>query len=199
MPGRGASPVASLAILLACATATPVDLGPDRYRLTGSGKHWTVSGDDHVLDDVRPHYEEFFSVVYDKSRGDAPNLKRLREDLERSPVSRANYDALNALAIAYFELNARAERNRGGGLYFADSTRAAQIVAVPWRAYSEVEDGALRSAILDFFEDIAIGGKLMTDRTSTRLADTVASLERKEPDPERADRIRAIVVQLAPR
>jgi hypothetical protein len=112
-------------------------------------------------------------------------------------VTRRNYDALNAVALAYFELNARAESNRGRETYLSESTRATHLVAVPWRAYGEVQDPALRGAILDFFEDAASGEKLLSDRTSGRLTRVVDSLAGKEQDPERQERIRVIVERLS--
>ena len=71
--------------------------------------------------------------------------------------------------------------------------RTAKLAAIPWRAYGEIEDGDLRSAILDFFEDAGTGPKLGAQATSGRLAPIVASLERKEPDPARKARIAQLV------
>ena len=117
----------------------------------------------------------------------------VRDDLERTPVDRRNYDALNAIAIAYFELNYRTQSQRGEGLgYLSQSQRTTKILAVPWRAYSEVDDGALRDAILDFFEDAGSGEKLGSAATAPRLVPLVQSLERKESDPQRSARIRSI-------
>ena len=62
----------------------------------------------------------------------------------------------------------------------SDNFRAAKLLALPWQAYGRVEDGALRDAILDFFEDAGSGEKLATARTAPRLARIVASLEEKE-------------------
>lgn len=197
---RAGRVVGCAAVLLAFACASepsPVAPGdPARYRLSHSGTRWEVAGSDRVLEDIQPLYPEFFAVILDPRRGDEPNLREIRDDLERSPVTRRNYDALNAVALAYFELNARAERNRGGETYLAESTRAAHLVAVPWRAYGEVEDPALRAAILDFFEDVASGEKLLSDRTAGRLTRVVASLAEKEEDLERQERIRVIVERL---
>ena len=112
-------------------------------------------------------------------------------------MARHNFDALNAVAIAYLETNYRAEAGRGGGLsYLALSQRAAKLVAIPWRAYAETENADLRSAILDFLEDAGMGGKLHTEATASRLARVVASLERKEVDAARAQRIRDIADRL---
>lgn len=183
-------------LLVDSACAAPPD--PLRYRLSNSGEHWDVAGHDRVLDDLRPHYPDFFRVVLDPSRSDEADLLELRDDLERVPVDRRNYDALNAIAIAYFELNHRSEDSRNGqGLEFLSAgMRAAKLVAVPWRAYGEIEDPRLRDAILDFFADVASGEKSATRRTRGRIVRVVSSLEPKEPDPTRRARIRAILLTL---
>jgi hypothetical protein len=177
---------------LACAHAEPSP-NPESYRLMDSGASWERSGGDDVLSDIRPRYSEFFDTIYNRERHHNPNLLPLRDDLERSPVSRANFDALNAVAICYFELNYLAESDRGGPNYFGHSQRAAKLLAVPWRAYSEIDDAALRDAILDFFEDIARGEKQLAARTAPRVKTTVAALARKETDPVRLARIEAMV------
>jgi hypothetical protein len=178
---------------IGCATPS----GPSRYRLTDSGTNWNVSGSDRVLDELRPLYPNFFETILDTTRTDLPDVRPVRDDLERQPVTRSNYDALNAIAIAYFETNSRAETERGEGLsYLSLSQRSAKLVAIPWRAYAETPNPNLRNAILDFFEDAGIGGKLHTGATAPRLARVVASLERKEDDPARAQRIRDITAKL---
>ena len=170
----------------------------ERYRLSGSGTHWDVAGDDRVLDDLMPRYPDFFELILDPARGDDPDLLELRDDLEREPADRRNYDALNALAIAYFEINSRGESQRDapGMSFMGQGFRAAKIVAVPWRAYSEIVTPRLRDAILDFFEDVASGEKLATQRTRGRITRIVASLEKKETDPGRLKRIRTMVASL---
>jgi hypothetical protein len=173
--------------------ATP---NPESYRLLHSGESWDRAGSDDVLGDIRPRYSEFFDTIYNRKRHHNPNLLPLRDDLERSPVTRANFDALNAVAICYFELNYLAESDRGGPNYLAHSHRAAKLLAVPWRAYSEISDARLRNAILDFFEDIARGKKRLAARTAPRVKTTVATLARRETDPERLARIRAMVALL---
>jgi hypothetical protein len=179
-------------LVLACAS------DPMRYRLTGSGSTWDVAGGDAVFEDVRPRYPELFEVVLDPSRSDDPDLLAVREDLEHVPVDRRNYDALNAVAIAYFEINYRSESSRNGqGMEFRTAGfRAAKIVGVPWRAYGDVSDPQLRDAILDFFADVASGEKLATQRTRGRIVPIVASLESKEPDPVRRERILSILHSL---
>jgi hypothetical protein len=182
-------------LLLAC--ASPVAPDPSRYRLAGSGSHWDVVGDDRVFDDLRPRHPEFFAIILDPRRSHLPDVRALRDDLEREPVDRRNFDALNSVAIAYFESNYRAEAGRGEGLvYLALSQRSAQLLAVPWRAYGETDSAALRSAILDFFEDAGTGGKLGTAATAPRLEPIVASLAKKEADPARQARIRALAARL---
>lgn len=185
------------ALLLACAPPPP-EPDPLRYRLTASGSHWDVAGQDHVLDDLLPRYPEFFEVLLNPARSDEPDLLALREDLERTPVDRRNYDALNAIAIAYYEMNYRGEVSRldADVGFLSAGFRAAKIVAVPWRAYGEVDDPQLREAILDFFADVAAGEKLSSRRTRGRITRIVASLEAKEPDAGRRERIHTILLAL---
>jgi hypothetical protein len=59
-----------------------------------------------------------------------------------------------------------------------------------------VSDPQLRDAILDFFADVASGEKLATQRTRGRIVPIVASLESKEPDPVRRERILSILHSL---
>ena len=165
------------------------DPDPGRYRLAGSGEHWDVAGADHVFEDLQPRYSEFFDVILDPSSAQMPDTRSVRDDLERTPVDRRNYDALNAVAIAYFEVNYRAEQNRGALAYLGLSQNAAKLLAVPWRAYGETEEARLRAAILDFFEDASRGEKLLSAATAPRVARIVASLARKESDPGRSVRI----------
>jgi hypothetical protein len=182
-------------LALACAQPSPAS-NPMQYRLAHSGTHWDVVGDDAVLDDLQPRYPEFFAIILDPSRTHEPNLLLLRQHLEQRPVDRRNFDALNAIAIAYFEINYRAEASRDGGLvYLGQSFRSAKLLAVPWRAYGEIDDSSLRDAILDFFEDAASGEKLGTLATSARLSSIVKSLEAKEGDPARRERIRRLAEQ----
>ena len=188
---------ALLAVALGCAWAGPPRRDPAlAYRLAGSGDHWDVVGEDRVFEDVSSRYPEFFAIVLDPTRNHDINLRRLRDDLEHQPADRRNYDALNALAIGFFELNYRAESRRGSFGYLRTSYRATHILAVPWRAYGEVSEPELRDAILDFFEDVASGEKLGTARTAGRLIRIVESLERKEPDAARAARIRDLGARL---
>ena len=186
--------LAALALAACSGPAGPA--GPERYRLTGSGEGWSVSAEDAVLEDLRPRYPVLLRQVFDPSlRGDF-DLRAVRRDLEHVPVDRRNFDALNAVAIGYFELNQRAETHPGEPGYFDDSFRAAKLLAVPWRAYGEVADPALRDAIVDFFEDAGHGGKRNTASTAARLGPIVASLEAKEDDPVRRARIRDLARSL---
>jgi len=176
-------------LFVACATQSD----PSRYRLAHSGSHWDVADGKRVFESVRSRYPDFFEVVLDPERGDDPDIRTLRADLEREPADRRNFDALNALAIAYFEYNYRAEAARGDGLgYLSRSFQSAKLLAIPWRSYSLQSDPGLRDAILDFFEDAGRGEKLGTAATAPRLIEIVASLEAKEADPARRARIRAI-------
>jgi hypothetical protein len=185
--------VATLGPLLAAAN----EPAAERYRLAHSGSHWDVVGSDRVFDDLRPRYAEFFELILDPAKTGEPDIRPVRDDLEHTPVDRRNFDALNTVAIAYFEINYRAEAGRGEGLaYLGLSQRAAKLVALPWRAYAETESAALRDAILDFFEDAGSGEKLHSAATAPRLARIVESLEKKEDDPARRARIRALSATL---
>jgi hypothetical protein len=184
-----------LSLLAACAQ-TGEPLG---YRLANSGTHWDVQGSDRVLEDLRPRYPDYFEVVLDPSRSYDPPVVRLRDDLERKEVDRRNFDALNALAIGYFELNYRGESAReGGGLeVLSAGFRAAHVLAVPWRAYGETDDPRLRDAILDFYEDAGLGNKLGAAATAGRLVRIVGSLAAKEPDAARHKRIETLAERIA--
>ena len=188
----GSVAVFLVAAMLACAPS----LNPNRYRLAGSGDHWDVAGEDRVFDDLRPRYETFFAVVLDLNITRMPDVLGVRDDLERTPVDRRNYDALNAVAIAYFEINFRAEGDRGTLKYLSLSQNAAKLLAVPWRAYSQTGDAGLRKAILDFFEDAGGGEKLRSAATAPRLARIVVSLAKKEDDPVRRARSQEIARNL---
>lgn len=180
-------------VALACAAAP----SPERYRLSDSGTHWDVVGSDRVYEDLSPRYPEFFAVILDPSTTEVPDMRPIRDDLERTPVDRRNFDALNSLAVGYFETNYRAESSRGEGLsYLSLSQRSAKLLAVPWRAYGETDDPALRDAILDFFTDAARGEKLEAKATAPRLERIVSSLERKEDDPERLARMRKLAAEI---
>jgi hypothetical protein len=188
--------VRTLGLLTLAVASCAAPRNAERYRLSASGEYWDVVGEDRVFEDVEHRYPEFFAVVLDPSRTHDPDLRPLRNDLERKPVDRRNYDALNAVAIGYFELNYRAQADPGGARYLADSLRAAQLLAVPWRAYGEIDDGALRDAILDFFQDAASGEKLETRGTAGRLGRVVESLAHKESDPTRRARIEAMAARI---
>jgi hypothetical protein len=208
-PSRAGAGLASLCavacLALGCAQTPRAGadgaVDPLRYRLSHSGTHWDVRESDRVFDDVRPRYPDFFDLILDPSKTHEPNLRELREDLEHRPVDRRNFDALNAVAIAYFEINYRAETQRGGSGfgYLSLSFRSAQLLGVPWRAYGEVQAPRLRDAILDFFEDAASGEKLGSAATAGRLIDITASLQHKEEDPERLQRIRRMTAEMEAR
>lgn len=202
MPPTGVLLALLASVLLSSCTAPLARPGdPLRYRLAGSGSHWDVVGNDRVVDDLLPRYPEFFAVVLDPARTDEADLLPLRDDLEADPVTRSNYDALNAVAVGYFELNHRGEaalraQSAGGVGFLTSGFRAAHLLGIPWRAYGEIEDAELRDAILDFFEDAASGTKLATARTVGRLERIVGSLVSKEPDPDRARRIEELVAEI---
>ena len=180
--------------LVACATPTPPAgrAGPERYRLQASGSEWRQNGSDPVFDDVQARYPEFFEAVLDPTLiDDEPPRRDLVEDLERHPPDRASYDALNAVAIAYYEMNWRGELAREAGEmdFLAAGFACAKLAGIPWRAYGEIEDPALRGAILDFFEDVVSGEKRGSRRTRGRLERIVADLREKEWDPALTARI----------
>lgn len=177
---------------IACAGSGGGD--PGGYRFTHSGEHWHVDSRDRDIDDLLERYPTFFAVILDPDNTSEPDLRPLRSDLERFPVDAHSYDGLNAAAIGYFELNYRSGLQ--GPTYFADSFRAAKLLALPWRAYGLVDDPELRDAILDFFEDAGSGEKLGTAATAPRLARIVSSLEAKESDPARRRRIAELAERL---
>jgi len=187
---RTALATGALALLaLACVAPDPL-----RYRLLASDGSWPRDAGDPVARDLAARYPAYFEVILDPTRSDEPPLRGLRDDLEARPVDRHNYDALNAVAIGYFELNWRGEQARASGdmAFLSAGFRSAHLAAIPWRAYGEIDDPALRDAILDFFDDVSHGTKRGSARTRGRLADVVASLESKEADPARRARIARI-------
>ena len=185
------------ALLVACASPTP-SAGPERYRLQASGPEWRENGNDAVFADVQTRYPDFFDAILDPSMiDDEPPRSDLVEDLERHPPDRASYDALNAVAIAYYEMNWRGELAREAGEmdFLAAGFASAKLAGIPWRAYGEIEDPALRGAILDFFEDVVTGEKRGSRRTRGRLERIVADLREKEPDAALGARIDRLLVR----
>ncbi len=161
------------------------------YRLMDSGSHWEVADGKQLLDDLKQRYRDFFELIFDPVTNKVPELKDLRADLEHHPSDRRNFDALNAIAIGFFEISYRAEAQKGSGLhYMGQSFRAARVAAVLWRAYGETRDDRLRDAIIDFFEDAANGQKLGARTTARTLAQMVTSIQRQENDPVRSARLR---------
>jgi hypothetical protein len=192
---RARRAASGLVLALVACVGTPAP-EPLSYRLSGSGEHWDEVAGERVVDALVARYPDYFDVILDPGITREPDLRPLRDDIEKDPVDTANYDALNAIAIGYLELNYRAGAAPGGPTYFADSFRSAKLLAVPWRAYSEIDDGRLRDAILDFFEDAGTGEKLGTAATAPRLARIVASLEKKENDAVRIARIRELTARI---
>lgn len=191
-PRRPARRVAAFALLWALA-ACAAQRDPWSYRL-GAGEE----ADAARLAELRPRYAAFFDVVLDPSETRAPDLAPLQRDLERAPVDRRNFAALEAVALGYFALNRRAaSAPRGASSALADSFRAAELLALPWRAYGATGSGRLRNAILAFFEDAGSGEARDTARAAPRLAPLVASLEATERDESRRRRIRALAHALA--
>jgi cellulose biosynthesis protein BcsQ len=160
------------------------------YRLVGSSAHWEVADGRFLLAELRERYRDFFELIFDPVTNRVPELEDLRADLEREPADRRSFDALNAIAIGFFEISYRAEAQRGSGLhYMGQSFRAARVAAVLWRAYGQTRDGRLRDAIIDFFEDAASGQKLGARTSARALAQMAASIQRQEQDPARAARL----------
>ena len=161
------------------------------YQLMDSGSHWEVADGRQLLDALKQRYRDFFELIFDPVTNRVPDLKELRADLEYHPADRRNFDALNAIAIGFFEISYRAEAQKGSGLhYMGQSFRAARVASVLWRAYGETRDDRLRDAIIDFFEDAANGQKLGARTTARTLAQMVAGVQRQEKDPVRAARLR---------
>jgi hypothetical protein len=145
--------------------------------------------------------EEQWNALGRGGHGSRPRRHRaaLPRVLRDHPGSDArNYDALNAIAIAYFEINFRGEQVRelGSLAFMSEGFRAAHLAAVPWRAYGLVQEDALRDAILDFFEDATLGDKLGARATAGRLAGLIESFESKETNASRASRIRALLREI---
>jgi cellulose biosynthesis protein BcsQ len=160
------------------------------YRLAARNPHWETAEGRRALADLEQRYPAFFELIRDPVTNRVPELKELQADLERHPTDRHSFDALNAIAIGFFEIGYRAEAQRGSGMhYMGQSFRAARVAAVLWRAYGETRDPRLRDAIIDFFEDAASGEKLGARTTARTLAQMVASIQRQEQDPARAARL----------
>lgn len=189
--------LATWAALVGAGCAGPTGpTGPDRYRLADAGAHSeSTKADDAVLEDLRLRYPVLLHQAFEPADHGPLELRAVRRDLEHVPADRRNFDALNSVAIAYFELDRRAEADPGGPTYFDDSFRAAKLLAVPWRAYGEVADPGLRDAILDFFEDAA-SPERRHSATATRLGPIMASLAEKEDDDGRRARIEALARSL---
>jgi hypothetical protein len=143
--------------------------------------------------EARAAYPEVFRIVDNPHQTGDVDERPLRRDLSHSPVDERNYRALRAVAVAFFGLHERAERERGKDHYFSYSVQATKMVAIPWRFYGEVPDTALRSVILDFFEDVLFGEKPGLSRVRGRYTRVVADLARKESDEALRTRIEDLV------
>lgn len=111
MGGWGAAG-ASLVLAATTGCVAPtigVALDPLAYRFA-EGIGWPPEAE--VPADLQARYPAYFSIVLDRSRSEELNLLLLRDDLERLPVGRANYDALNAIAVGYFIAVSRQEEAR---------------------------------------------------------------------------------------
>ena len=172
-------------LVLACATANGPVPATDDYPFTGLRR----IGDSPAAVQARVDYPELFAAVDTPDRLEEIDTRILRADLFRQPVGPGNYRALWATAVAFFELHGRAEKQRGGGLYFAYSFQATKMIAVPWRPYGELPDPKLRSAILDFYEDVLFGEKPGLSAVRGRYIRIVSDLGEKERDPALQTRI----------
>jgi hypothetical protein len=150
-------------------------------------------GDSWVATEARAAYPSVFLVVDNPDQTGDVDQRPLRSDLSRVPVDARNYRALRAIAVAFFELHERAEEDRGGELYFSYSFQATKMIAIPWRLYGEIPDVALRSVILDFYEDVLFGAKPGLGVVRGRYTRVVADLARKESDPALRARIDDLV------
>jgi hypothetical protein len=152
-------------------------------------------GGTNEAEQARSEYPEVFRAVDDPDRTGELDERGLRRDLGRTPVDDRNYRALYAVAVAFFELHERAESDRGGELYFAYSFQATKVMAIPWGLYGEIPEPALRSVILDFYEDVLFGEKPGLEAVRGRYTRIVADLARKETDPELRARIARLVAR----
>jgi hypothetical protein len=142
-------------------------------------------------------YPEFFEVLTAGYVSEDADARVVRADLVREPTDASSYDGLNAIAVVFFELHRRAERARGGGasVFLRANFRATKVMAVPWRAYGEVDDSRLRSSILDFYEDLLLGNKPGLRAARGRFTPTVESLLKWETDPDLRARIEGLVAE----
>ncbi len=152
----------------------------------------SVRGTDAAAE-ARSAYPVVFQVVDDPAQTEEVDARPLRRDLSHVPVDGRSYRALRAIAVAFFELHARAERRRGEGLYFVYSFQATKVIAIPWRLYGEIPDVGLRSVILDFYEDVMFGAKPGLGPVRGRYTRMVADLARKESDAALLARIEELV------
>ena len=70
---------------------------PLRYRLLHSGSHWDGGEGGPLVEELRPLYPDYFEVILDPADTREPDLRPLRDDIEREPVGARNFDALHAM------------------------------------------------------------------------------------------------------
>ena len=190
-------------LLLACTQALPPGAGPGAV---GSGSGGEPVPGYRLREARRPlrsaearrlreRYPQLFESLTTSHEGADADVRVPRADLLREPADARSYDAMNALAVVFFELHRRAERERhtGSGRFLTANLRATQVLAVSWRAYRDIEVRALRSAILDFYEDVLLGRKAGLEAARGRFVPMVASFAEHEPDPALRARIDALV------
>ncbi|MEE8473821.1 MAG: hypothetical protein V3T01_00625, partial [Myxococcota bacterium] len=117
-------------------------------------------------------------------------IEALRADLEHEPADRRCFDALNAMALAYFRIQAE-QRDVGSRLELLRiSLRSANVCAELPRIYNKISDPSLRNAILDFFEDTLHREKATPGRMPRRLVQLVESMQCGEGDSQRIASLR---------
>jgi hypothetical protein len=154
--------------------------GALRYRL---GNGFSDNDEEDLFKELEPRYPEFFAAALDATTGREPPLEALRTDLEHEPADRRCFDALNALALVYF-------RMRAGKPNFRLSLRSANVCSELPPIYNKTSDPYVRSAILDFFEDMAHRERGTPGQAPRELVQLVESMERGEDDSQRVSGIR---------
>jgi hypothetical protein len=191
LPGAISAGLCALG-LAACQSSPDVSAAPELgYRFRDVRKPVQTAEGERLL----AKYPEFFAVLDVDYPAAEADVRVVRADLVQEPTDMSSYDALNAVAVVFFELHRRAERSRGNGAtsFLGTNFRATKVMAVPWRAYGGVKDPALRSSILDFYEDLLLGNKSGVRAARGRFTTTVESLLKWETDPGMRARIESLV------